>query len=234
MFIYLLFIILFIKCDVVGEHQGVVRVQQSMMNVDSLGSSSTLEMGYRILFRDEKSIQEVPLLEMVSDSSGTKSIVKIKHYSYLDPDNNVCYNYRNFSDTATVLNYFSNIDSVNIDGGWNFYSASPFEYDSAKNITDTVVNDVSFGRIRLDKKINNNEIYFQLYYRCDKKQSLIKIFKHISDSIGCPIFKVETYYKNKLFSKREIEYISGTLSQNEQKVFDAWEKNIKLYPVNKK
>lgn len=226
MFIYLFFIILLVKCDVADKPQGVVRVHQSMTNVDSLGSNPILDMSYRILYRDTKSIQEVPLLKMVTDSSGSKSMVKIKHYTYLDPDNNVCYNYRNFSDTATVLNYFSDIDSVNVGGGWNFYSKSRFEYDSAMNIKDTVINDVKFGRIRLDKKINNTDIYFHLYYRCDRKQSLIKIFKSISDSIGCPIFKVETYFKNRLFSSREIEYISDSLSQNELRVFDAWEKNL--------
>ncbi len=176
----------------------------------------------------------MPLLVFSDDTLGTyQTRFKIKHYSYLDPERNICYNYSSFSDTAQVLNSYENIDSIGRGGGWNFLSTDKFEYDSSKNIPDTVINNIKLGRIKLFKKFNGNNIYFIIYFRCDKKKALISIFKPLSDSIGCPIVRDDTFIKDKLFMTRELEYVSDMLSESELKIFDAWEKSSKKYPVDK-
>jgi len=220
--IFSLIITLLLKSHYSEQANGVVRVHVYFFDENG---SSTLDITYKILFKNKISIQEVPLLRSIRDSSGEKIWVEIKHYSYLDPDKNVCYEYKNFSDTAKVMKYYSDIDSVSVGGGWNFQSSKKFEYDSSINLKDTVIGDIQYSRIRLDKKINGDNVYFYLYYRCDKKGILVNLFKPLSDSIGCPIVRDDTFVKNKLFMTRELEFISDSLSLNEIKIFDVWSKN---------
>lgn len=225
--------ILFYGCNSQGQDQGIIKIHTYFFGLDSLTTIPPLDISYRILFKKNRSIQEVPLIISSEDSSGEKTLVKIKHYSYLNPDENVCYNYRELSDTAEVLENYSDIDSVSKSGGWNFYSNRKFEYNSSKNLSDTVINNFTYGRIKLDKKINDISGYLIIYFRCDKKGTLIKIFKPLSDSIGCPIFRDDSFIKNKLFMTRELEFISDKLSPYELKIFEAWERNEKQNPAKK-
>jgi hypothetical protein len=225
--------ILLSGCYSQGQDQGIVIVHTYFFGNDGPNSKPPLDISYRILFKNNRSIQEVPLLIFTDDSSGQKASFKIKHYSYLDPDKNVCYNYKSVSDTAEVLKHYSDIDSVVKDGGWNFYSNRKFEYDSSKNLCDTIINNTRYERISLDKKVNGNAVYLIIYFRCDKKGTLIKVFKPLSDSIGCPATRDDSFIKNKLFMTRELEFISDKLTQGELKVFEAWDENEKKYPARK-
>jgi hypothetical protein len=131
------------------------------------------------------------------------------------------------SDTAKVLKNYSDIDSVTIDEGRNFYSSQRFDYDSSKKLEDTVINTLVYKRIRINKSFNGNPIYLILYYMCDKKGKFIKLFKPISDSIGCSIVRDDTFIEDRLFMTIEPEFVSDNLSKNELRIFDAWEKNAR-------
>lgn len=226
-----LFVISLMSCPspgIYGQGQGVVIVHRYLFEPDI-----TIGVSFKILYIDNRSIQQIPQLNIIEDSSGKKTYTKILYYSYLNPDKNVCYNYRNLSDTARILKYYTDIDSVDIDGGWNFYSNKNLQYDSSTNLNDTVINGINYNRIRLDKKINGNSIYFHVYLRCDKKGTLIKFFKPLSDQIGCPVVRIDTYQRNRLTTSGEIQFLSDKLSQEELKVFDAWEKNAEgIQPIN--
>ena len=218
-----LFIFSMMSCssqETFSQNEGIVTEHLYMFR-----PGDTIEVKLRVLYRNNQTIQEVPQLNIVEDSSGKRTFTKILHYSYLDPGKNVCYNYRNFSDTAKVIKRYSNIDSVRIKGGWNFYSNKDFQYNSSTSLQDTVINGINYSRIRLDKDINGIGIYFHLYLRCDKKGTLIKYFKPISDKIGCPIVRIDTYEQNNLTISHEIEFVSDKLSQEEVKVLETWERN---------
>lgn len=227
--------ILFSGCSLHGQdQQGIIIDHTYLFGTDSLRRTKPpLDIRYKIFFRNNQSIQEVPLIVFTSDSSGKKTVIKIKHYSYIDADKNACFNYGNFIDTAKAIKNYSDIDSVSKDGGWNFLSNAMFEYDSSKNLKDTTIKNINYGRIRLNKTSNGNNVYFILYYRCNKKETLIKLFKPLSDSIGCPIVRDDTFIKNQLFMTRELEFFSDKLSNEELKIFDAWKKNEEKYPVYK-
>jgi hypothetical protein len=217
-----LFLILFAGCYSKGQKQGVVKVNTSFLGADE--RLPPFKMSITIMYKNNLSIQEVPVINFFKDSSGEKSSVEIKHYSYLDADKNLCLNYKTFSDTAKVWKQYSNIDSVMVDGGWNFLSNKKFEYDSSINLPDTVTSGITYGRIRLYKRRNGSDMYFDLYTNCAKKNTLIKFF---SENLGCPIVRVETYIKSKIFMIRELEFVSDRLSPEELRVFEAWEKNAK-------
>ena len=222
-----LFLITISGCYTKKYTQGVVVISSYIIGSSKSLSDPSLKISYKILFKDNRSIQEVPLIFSSSDSSGEKTSVKIKHYSYLDPDANVCYNYWTFSDTAKAFKQYSDIDSVDIDGGRNFLSNKRFEYESSINLTDTVISGKTYGRVRLDKKFNNRNIYLVVYVDCTGKNTAIKLFKPLSDSLGCPIVRDDTYTRGKLFMIRELEFVSDRLSPDELKVFEAWERNAK-------
>ena len=225
--IFCLFVISLSGCYTHGQDQGAVIYHAYFYGSEGSTTIPHFELSRKIWFKNNSSIQEVPLLLFTEDSSGQKTSFKIKHYSYLDPDKNVCYNYLNISDTAKVIKYYSDIDSVVANGGWNFYSNQKFEYDSLTNLSDSVVDNIHYGRIRLDKVVNGNNVYFILYFRCDKKGTLVKVFKPLSDSIGCPIVRDDTFIKNRLFMTEALEFAFDKLSPEELKIFEAWERNAK-------
>jgi hypothetical protein len=54
----------------------------------------------------------------------------------------------------------------------------------------------------------------------------------LSKQVGCPLVKVYGYspIKKGIPTSAEINFLSDTLSKNELKIFDAWEKNEKKTP----
>jgi hypothetical protein len=220
-------LIFFVECNSKARKEGVVMVNTSFIGTGEKSALlSPFEIGFKIMYKGNLSIQEVPVINFYEDSSGEKSVIKIKHYSYLDPDKNLCLNYKTFSDTAKVWKYYPDIDSVKVDGGWNFLSDKKIEYDSATSLADTIIGGVTYGRTRLYDRRNGNNIYFNLYTNCARKNELVKIFKVISDSLGCPVVREETYIKGKIFIIRQLEFVSDQLSSEELRVFKAWERNV--------
>lgn len=228
---FYLVMLLLSGCNSHGQNEGIVIVHNYFYGSNGFKPKPMLDISYKIWFKDNRSIQEVPLLIFTEDSSGRKTSYKIKHHSYLDPDENVCYNYESLSDSAKVINHYSDIDSVRKNGGWNFYSKEKFQYDSATNLSDTVINNITYGRMRLDKVVNGNKVHLVIYSRADKKGTLIRNFKQLSDSIGCPVVRDDSFIKNKLFMTRELEFVTDKLSLNELNVFEAWEKKAKRNPI---
>jgi hypothetical protein len=92
-----------------------------------------------------------------------------------------------------------------------FLSNKKFEYDSAINLSDTVIEGGAYRRVRLNKRFNNNEIYFILYLNCSRKNSLLKLFKPLSDSLGCTIVRDDTFIQNRLFMKIELQFVSNEI-----------------------
>jgi hypothetical protein len=221
-------LVLFVECSSKNYQEGVVMVNTSFVYADDKSAMlPPFEIVFKIIYKRNLSIQEVPVINFHQDSTGQKYSVKIKHYSYLDPDKNICLNYKTFSDTAKVWTHYPDIDSVTVDGGWNFLSNSKIDYDSSANLSDTVINGITYGRNRLYDRRKQNHIYFDVYTDCTRKNTLVEIFKPISDSLECPIVREETYIKGKIFMTRHLEFVSARLSSEERGVLDAWEKNVK-------
>jgi hypothetical protein len=217
--------LMWIGCNSAKENlDGVINVHSTIYGMNAKSAKNPLHIEHKIYFHDNQSIQEVPLLKFKEDSTGNKTDVVIKHYSYLDIKKNVGLKFLNFADTATVIKKYSDIDSVQVDGGWNFSSKASFEYTKSSKLNDTVVNNIQFGRVRLDKVVNGQNLYFILYLRCDQPELQIKLYKPLSDSIGCPIVRTDSYIKDTLFMTRELEFISDKLTEKQLQIFTSWKK----------
>lgn len=224
-FYYLLITIIWTNCSQGQKQHGVVDVHSTFYGMDSLKTLPPLDIHTKIYFKNSQSIQEVPLIIYTDDSSGKKTVIKIKHYSYVDVDRNLCITYKSFADTTIPTKRYLATDSVSRDGGWNFLSNERLNYDNSLKLVDTIINEITYNRIKLNKTINGKPIYFILYSDCGNKRKLpIKLYKGLSDSIGCSIVRDDTFINGNLFMTRKLEYISDKLTEREQEVFVAWAK----------
>lgn len=197
---------------------GVARVTMVLYDIEP---GERIEIINNIWFKHSVTIQEVPVWDTVEDTAGNRThSVFIKHYTYIDPVKNIYRDYRNFSDTAVVKKAYKGITAAADGGAWDFYSDFPYTYESIEKLNDTVIEKADYNRF----KINKSDIYTIIYARCDIKNFPVKYFKPVSDSIGCQVFRSETYSKksrNILYSFC-IEIIGEKLSENELAVFEAW------------
>lgn len=207
-----------------SQSQGVLVINRHLFEPDT-----TIVVKFRILYLNNQSIQEVPQLNIIEDSLGKRNFTKILHFGYLNTDENVCFNYVNFSDTARVIQYYNNIDSIGNGGGWNFYSNKKFQYDNLSELNDTLIDNVNYKRIQLNKIVGVSPISFHVFIRCDKSKVPVSFFKLLSTQIGCPIARVDTYKGGRIITSSEIQYISDTLSKKQLRVFEKWESNVKNY-----
>lgn len=189
---------------------------------------------FRIWWDGNQSIQQVPLILFEEDSAGNrKDTVLIDHYSFLDSKKNVCYNYKQFSDTAKILKAYSNIDSVDIGGGWNYLTKQRLRFDKAFRQGDTIINGENLQRLSAHRSEGKNHIDFFMYMNCDMELGNVRLYKHLSDSIGCTIVRNDTYVNDKIYTSKQLLFVSDKLTADEIKVFEAWSKNVNQTPCKK-
>jgi hypothetical protein len=222
--------LLFVSCNHSEQQkfdQGVVQVKRIIYD-NSNFSNNNIVVNYKIWFWGTTTIQEVPELNFFEDTSGKRiTTTRILHYSYINPTDRIYVDYSNFSDTSAQKKAHISIDSIKEGGAWDFYSSVPFQYSKISRITDSIIDGINYNRLRIDKRNNNNtDIYLLLYTRCDKKGVIISNLKNLSDSIGCPILRTETYNLSdgRITSSLLIDYTSNSLSPKEIQVFEAWKK----------
>ena len=225
-FLIYLFLIPFISCTPESKpdlNQGVVSVSRIVYPSDQSGMQA-FKVSYKIWILGNASIQEVPAVNFVQDSLGNKTVnTEVTHYTFIDPDNKIYRNFANLSDPAIESKIFTSADSVLKDGAWDFYSSPQFNYDVLTKQKDTLINDVSYERFRVNKKVNDIDVKIDLHVRCDKKKTIVKFLKSVSDSLGCPVTQTDIYEDDKLVSTGKIEFIRDHLSKEEIKMFTDME-----------
>jgi len=223
--------LLVISINLYSQPQGKVKLDHYTFNTDK--SIQDLKISAIIWYNGSRSIQEVPHLNINTDSTGTSTNSYVKYYLFIDSEEHQFFYYGNFSDTSKAIMHFTKIIPFEKYGGWDLYSNKLFKYNECKKLTDTVINGNRYSRYRL-RKFNNDDINeFILYAICERKDVPIKYLKSFSEKIGCPIIRMDTYFADQLAGIAQITYISDSLTSYELKVFEAWEKNFKKYPANK-
>jgi hypothetical protein len=203
-------------------------------------SSESFAPDTKIWFKDSIVIVRAMKISisMNSDSIETRK-VDVSYYTYVDLTKMLFYRYTNFSDTAKIIESYteSQSDSIFWNVNWKFYKRNDIAYtEPIEEMADTLINKKTYKRLRLtSKSINENDEFKVIitYFDCTKKGTMFQYDKHLSEQVGCPMvsFEGQPTVKNPNPISFEIEFVTDKLTEEELKVFSAWEKNVKKYPV---
>src|SRR4051812_33976285 len=109
---WMLPVLMLLGCQSQSQEKGSLTINSYFYNKDSTsGVADSVKL--TIWWKNDQTIQEVPLMVMNEDIHGNReNSVRIQHYSYLLGGQNTGYNYSSFSDTAKLLRFYSSIASV--------------------------------------------------------------------------------------------------------------------------
>jgi len=190
-----------------------------------------------IWYKNNFVIEEIKTIK-TSDSDGVITLeTPIAYYLFIDRDTKAFYNYSSFSDTARILDKYTQADTAEIKGlgGWSFYREHKLNVDSLKFLSDTTLDNIVYRRVQILLNVNDILRPTLIYLRCDKKGTVFLFDKNLSEKLDCPIVRIDYLptSKNPSPVSSEIVFIKDSLTKEEQRVFEAWEKNMKKYPVGK-
>jgi hypothetical protein len=230
----------FVSCVSIGQSDrqhtaGIVQRITSFSNgnVSGLGSfSDTLTVWYK----DSLVIEQVNRVNINTDEKNVKTVRNIPIlFRYIDLRNRVLYDYRNFSDTAKIINKSILPDSTMNDYGWAFYSEKLHQIEGEpQSISDTVIESVRYKRIRFNFLHDIPRDGFLIgYFRCDDKGLMFSLEKAHSMKINCTMAKFVDYrYRNGYptpYVSVEVQFLSDTLTANQLAIFDVWELNASKF-----
>lgn len=228
------FLVVILSCGfkTVKEASGIVSIVVGFYNTAATPSFTSK---FKIWYNGNLTIQEIIQTDFNTDTSGRQTMKQyVKHYLYINRETRSFYQYSTLSDTATISKSYKQPDSIRVDGGWNFYHPMSIDFiGNPETLTDTIVNDILYSRIKYFRKQGKHEFFSVVYFRCDLPNSMFSIFKPVEQ--GCPSVKVLDYSNDisALSGFSEIHFLANQLTADEIKIFDAWKKNEKKYPVIK-
>lgn len=197
----------------------------------------------KIWYKDSIIIQEITGLYISRDTKGQEvREIKSEFYIFIDLPSRSFYKYSTFTDTSKIVKKYTQPDSLKIEGGWNFYA--PFELPKASPpqiLADTIIDGVNYKRLSLFYYYKNRIdsipriVESMGYFRCDKSGTMFKLDITYSKKMGCPLVRLDYHLSEdeKIRSSSQVEFVRNTLTSEELKVFNAWEKNAKNNPVSK-
>lgn len=191
----------------------------------------------KIYYKDSMVIEQIMGINVYPDSNGQKHReVYTYQYVFIDVPTR-SFVYRTFTDTAQILVKFTRPDSVRITGSvllWPFYAPNDLPLTQApQKLTDTVMNGITYQRYRLINRADAQTPESIGYGRCDKKGTMFQFDKRLSAQMGCPLVRIDYLPTAAAMHpvSLAIEFRSEKLTQEEIKVFEAWERNAKNNPV---
>lgn len=195
-----------------------------------------------VLYKDSSVIEIVNRYVYVeANGKPITSTPKLQHYKFIDLRTRSFYEYATFSKDSLFKRKYTLPDSINF-YGWNFYKYS--RQISNKNVeyqSDTIIEGNVYKRIKSWEIIKRNEVEFEqqyiVYLSCDKKGTIFHFDRFFEEeqNLNCPIIMYEKIEPSTGFhSKGEIKYLDRKLTRKELRVFKAWQKNAKKYPVTGK
>ncbi len=200
--------------------------------------NENIQPNYTVWYKDNSVIVQVKGISTESENGVTvKKKILVLYYTFIDLRKMLFYQYRNFSDTAVILRSYSLAQADSLFWGPRFYKKNDISnIQSFIKLADTIIDDKVFKRQKMVERITGDNDSFQTsigYFDCTRQGTLFQINKSISEYVGCPMvgYYLLPTQKYPTPPATEIKFISEELKINEIRVFDAWEKNEKKYPV---
>jgi hypothetical protein len=205
------------------NNSGLVTVKIQVF--DTTTSEPNLSYFYKMWFCDSLVIEEVKKMAIIEDTSGMKrSSLVVDHYAFINLGSKIYKYYRNLSDTAKPYSKYQGVDSFKFHGGWSFEPQSLKIIGSAKDLSDTIIENIRYERTEFNTIKGVQNCTTVGYFRCDKKGTLFRFHELYKHQHGCPMVKVEdranTNSKARMFS--EIVFEKDSLSNLEKHIFETW------------
>ena len=194
----------------------------------------------KLWYKDSLIIAELFRIDIEEDNNGHETWKAVIYgYTFIDLRTKSFYDYTTFSDTARIVDKYTQPDTGRVKGGWNFFDNRPVIYpENLETLPDTVIENISYKRVKSSRVFKTGQVdenVFQVgYFRYDKKNSFFFLDKPLSKQIGYPMVRVDHLTPSRqTWIMTEIEFLPDQLTKEEIKVFDAWQKNAKNNPVHK-
>ncbi|MEQ1676374.1 MAG: hypothetical protein ABL876_06730 [Chitinophagaceae bacterium] len=209
---------------------------QSYDTIGNQFSKPFMVMHQKAWYRDSMAIEEVSSINIISHYKSSRTeTVGVMYYRFNDLRNRFVYEYKTFSDTATLIRKYAFSDTVPIAGGWNFRFDRNIDYKGIPDIlSDTLIDKISYKRIQFPtgtKEYPSTSIH---YSRCDKKGTVFNTCPLLSKKMdGCPVVKSFTFslvQKGPAYSS-EVNFLADRFTPEEEKVFNAWQKFARMSPI---
>lgn len=191
-----------------------------------------------ILFKDSLIIEEVMGMNLSTNEFGVKTIeIYPERYTFINMRNKSIYEFSNFSDTAKLIDSYTEKNSKG-KFNWLFYKYSDsVNFNEISKLTDTVMDSKNYSRFIIsNSQIQNKKLDYTIltryYTDCNEKDIFLTLHKRISENTKCAVLQSDVIYVDaKILYHHNLVKKATTLSSEELKVFDAWEKYSYKHPV---
>ena len=136
-------------------------IQHTTRFYDSLTKQYTNEIIFpdmNVWYKNQLFVEEIKTGETYKDTNGiTTRKTPIAYYLFMDRNSKSFYHYSSFSDTARILDKYtqSDTDSMRGLGGWSFYRNWDIKVTGPiKTLTDTIINHITFRRAKVPIESN--------------------------------------------------------------------------------
>jgi hypothetical protein len=210
-----------------------LRVQKISYRIVNNEATVQVSFSDNVWYHDSIGITQLSGIQSVQIGSKDTLFPITFGYRFVDMRNKWVYEYRNLSDTAAIVQKYGQADSVELAGGWNFFRKSGIQFDSLRVIGDTIINGMTYRKLRHVLNARGKNIPTEILSRCDRKGTIFHLDVGLSNAVGCPVVKGTSLTPDGRLPTQsvEIEFISNTFPDSIRRVFAAWKRNAELYPV---
>lgn len=189
-----------------------------------------------IYYRDSTLIQHITAAVTTLDFNGAATVSHPTLFCrYLDLRQNAEYDYKTFTDTATLIS--KSVLSANAikQYGWPFNTEEALAITGEpESITDTTMEGVYYKRFRFTLANHNPRTEYSIgYFNCIVGHTMLSIEKTFSRKIDCNLVKLYDYAAGigQPYGSMEMKPVTDELSAGVTKIFDAWQQRAKIEPV---
>ena len=235
------FLLLNISCKAQFSKSGIVTLGKWQLNNRTKEYELILHMKPRFYWYNDSLVIEEVLKSVTSSNNGVETgfNYEVVVYYFIDLRNKSIYEYPTFSAGSMFKRKYKMTDSTKLEYGWSFFSVPKETFqDNFELLPDTMISGIKYKRAKsftLDKIKRVDTIIYTNYFREDKKGSFFDIDKTAGQKlqIHYPLVLMEIFSPKENFKEKiEINFLPRNLNNEELKVFAAWKKNAKLFPVS--
>jgi len=212
------------------EYLQVHRTSYRVVNNEAIVQVSVSD---NVWYQDSVGITQLSGIGVGQSASRDSLYVIPLGYRFVDMRRKWVYEYRNLSDTAEIVQKYGNADRMSLTGGWGFNRKSVIKFDSLRAMGDTTINGIEYQKHRYIQDFQGTKLLGETLSRCDRKGTIFHLDVGLSKATGCPVVKGTSWTRDRRFisSSVEIEFVSNLFPDSVKHAFEAWKRNVELYPV---